>query len=355
MIIGNNNNEVIYLKVKTNDLLKIVLSIIIIFLIFLLGKVVFPYFKVLIGILIPFMISFTFSFLLWPFINSLNKLKVPKKCAVIMVLGIFVILLVLFGVYLVPIIAKELTIFFSNLPIFIEEASKIINNIGVIKKLGIDFKQIINEFIINKSDFISNSLNFFYSIFSYIIPTITTPILIIYFTFYYEKIEEKIKKRCNNNYKIYMILKEIKYSMHQYFRSYFIITLTLSMISGLLFLLLKIEYYMIWGLLIGITNIIPYIGPYIGGGIVGLYVLSTTPNLLVYVIIIIVCLQVIESMFLTPKIQGDIMEINPILIIFFITLFGEFLGIFGMIIAVPTVRIIQIIIKYEKKDKKRYN
>ena len=343
------------MKIKINDLLKIVLLITILFLSLILGKIIYPYIKVLIGILIPFMISFTFSFLLWPCIKYLNKFKIPKKYAIVIVLGIFIISIVLFGIYLVPVIVKELTLFFTNLPILIEEVSKIINNIGVIKKLGIDFKQIINDFIISKSDFFSNIFNLFQSIFSYVIPTITTPILIIYFTVYYENIEKFIKKKGGDNYKIYMILKEIKHSMYDYFRSYFVITLTLSLLSGLLFWFLKIEYFMIWGLLIGITNIIPYIGPYIGGGIVGLFVLSTKPNLLVYVIIIIVCLQVLESMFLTPKIQGNIMEINPILVIFFVTLFGKFLGIFGMIIAVPVVRIIQIINKYGKKDKKRYN
>lgn len=343
------------MKFKINDLIKIVLSIIIVFLGLILGKIIFPYFNILIGILIPFIISFSFGFLLWPCIKYLMKFKIPKKFSILIVLGTLIIILVIFGVYLVPVIVKELTIFFTNLPNLIEEVIKIINDIEIISKLGIDFRKIINEFISSKGDFFNNIVNLFQSIISYIIPTITTPILIIYFTIYYEKIENFIKSKCYDNNKMFMILKEIKYSMYEYFRSYFIITLTLSLISGLLFWILKIEYFMIWGILIGVTNIIPYIGPYIGGGIVGLFVLTTTPNLLVYVIIIIVCLQVIESMFLTPKIQGNIMEINPILVIFFITLFGEFLGIFGMIIAVPVVRIIQIIIKYEKKDKKRYN
>ena len=81
--------------------------------------------------------------------------------------------------------------------------------------------------------------------------------------------------------------------------------------------------------------------------------LTTNPELVIYVIIIIVCLQVIESNFLTPKIQGEALEINPILVVFSVTFFGKILGIIGMIIAVPIVRIMQIIIKVKIFNKKR--
>ena len=141
--------------------------------------------------------------------------------------------------------------------------------------------------------------------------------------------------------------------MHVYFKSYLIITVLLSFFSSVAFALLNIEYFLIWGIIIGITNIIPYVGPYIGGGIVGLFVLTTNPELVIYVIIIIACLQVIESNFLTPKIQGEALEINPILVVFSVTFFGKILGIIGMIIAVPIVRIMQIIIKVKIFNKKR--
>ena len=343
------------MKININTLLKIILLILIFFLGLYLLKISFPYIKIIIGLILPFIIGFTFSFVLQPCINYLIKLKINRSYAILIVISILILLLIVFGIFLIPMILKELNIFFINLPEFINEVSELINNVGIIKKIGIDFKEIFNNFIKSKSDIIKNIFNFFTSIFSYLIPTITTPILIIYFTIYYKKIEEYIKDKFSDNQKIFNILREIKISMYDYFRSYFIITLVLFVSSSIAFAALKIDYFIIWGLIIGLTNIIPYIGPYIGGGIVGLYVLTTTPNLLLYVIIIIVCLQLIESSFLTPKIQGDIMEINPILVIFSVTFFGELLGIFGMIIAVPVVRILQIIIKYEKINKKRYN
>ena len=105
-----------------------------------------------------------------------------------------------------------------------------------------------------------------------------------------------------------------------------------------------LDYFLLWGILIGVTDIIPYIGPYIGGAIVGLFVLSTNPNLFVAVVIVIVCIQILEGYYLTPKIQGKVLQINPILVIFSVTFFGKFLGIFGMLIAVPITRIVKILV-----------
>ena len=227
------------------------------------------------------------------------------------------------------------------------------NNIKFFNKIGLNFKTIVSFLIKSNGNLIDKIIKFVTAIFSSFIPTITTPVLVIYFIVYYEKIENLIKSLVDKNSDTYLILKKIKYSMHVYFKSYLIITVLLSFFSSVAFALLNIEYFLIWGIIIGITNIIPYVGPYIGGGIVGLFVLTTNPELVIYVIIIIVCLQVIESNFLTPKIQGEALEINPILVVFSVTFFGKILGIIGMIIAVPIVRIMQIIIKVKIFNKKR--
>lgn len=341
------------LKVDVNNLVKILLLILITLGFIFLFQFISSFVYGLIAITIPFIIAFAVSFIVNPWVKYLEKKNISHKISVVIVIVFLLSLLIIFSIFLAPLLNKELTYFIENLPIFIEKINNLFNNIPVIKKLGIDLKTIIGYFFKNNTDFFENIMKFFVAIFSSFIPVITTPILIIYFIIYYEKIEEWIKNKTINNSWLFNILKEIKESMQLYFKSYLLITLVLSFFSSIAFALLKIEYFLIWGIIIGITNIIPYIGPYIGGGIVGLYVLTSTPDLLLYVIIIIVCLQVIESNFLTPKIQGDTLKINPILVVFSITFFGKILGIIGMIIAVPVVQIIQIVVNGKKLLKKR--
>ena len=341
------------MKITINGLSKILLSILIILgFLLIFNKLSNLIFSIL-GICIPFLIGFTISFIVSPWVKYLEKKNLSHKLSVTIIILFLIILVVLFFIFLAPLLNQEITFFIENLPLFLEKINNIFNNIPIIKKLGMNFKTVIGYIFETNSNFFTKIMQFVTAIFSSFIPIITTPILIIYFIIYYEKIEEWIKNKTSTNQTLYDILKEIKYSMHNYFKSYLVITILLTFFSSVAFGILKIEYFLIWGIIIGITNIIPYIGPYIGGGIVGLYVLTTTPNLLIYVIIIIVCLQVIESNFLTPKIQGDTLEINPILVVFSVTLFGKLLGIIGMIIAVPIIQIIQIVVNGKKLIKKR--
>lgn len=341
------------MKFSVNSLVKVLLCILIAISFIFLFNYLSSFLYTVIGILIPFLIAFTIGFIVNPWIKFLEKKKIRHNLSVFIVIVFLLSIIVLFCIFLVPLINKELSYFIDNFPNFIEKVNELFNNIKIFKKIGIDFKTIITYLMKSNSNLIDKIIKFVTTIFSSFIPTITTPILIIYFIVYYERIENWLKDHTKNTEELYLILKQIKASMHAYFKSYLIITILLSFFSSVAFGLLNIEYFLIWGIVIGVTNIIPYVGPYIGGGVVGLFVLTTNPELLIYVIIIIVCLQVIESNFLTPKIQGDVLEINPILVVFSVTFFGKILGIIGMIIAVPIVRIIQIILKVKFFNKKR--
>ena len=99
------------------------------------------------------------------------------------------------------------------------------------------------------------------------------------------------------------------------------------------------------GLIIGITDIIPYIGPYIGGTIVAVIASSDSIEKMIMVIIVIVIIQGLESWFITPKIQSKKISVHPIIVLLFIVIFGKIMGIIGMLIAVPVLAIIQTTLK----------
>jgi predicted PurR-regulated permease PerM len=118
----------------------------------------------------------------------------------------------------------------------------------------------------------------------------------------------------------------------------------LSIISTILFSIIGIEHSLLWGIIIGTTNVIPYIGPYIGGAIVVTFTLLTSYKKAFIVLIVIVILQLIESNFISPNIHSKTVKTSPILVLLFVSIFGQILGIFGMIIAVPILSIFQILV-----------
>ena len=117
-----------------------------------------------------------------------------------------------------------------------------------------------------------------------------------------------------------------------------------SIIIGLLCFigttLLGIPYAILISVIIGVTNIIPFFGPYLGAIPSAILILMVSPIHCLYFIIFIFILQQIDGNVIGPKILGDSTGLTGFWVIFSITIFGGLFGVFGMIIGVPTFAVI---------------
>ena len=116
------------------------------------------------------------------------------------------------------------------------------------------------------------------------------------------------------------------------------------MIIGLLcylgMLLLRLDYAVLISVIVGITNIIPFFGPFIGAIPSALLLLMVNPwQALVFVIFIIV-LQQFDGNFLGPKLLGDSTGIRAIYVVFAVIVGGGLFGFIGMFIGVPFFAVI---------------
>lgn len=99
--------------------------------------------------------------------------------------------------------------------------------------------------------------------------------------------------------------------------------------------ILKIPYALLVSVVIGLTNIIPFFGPFIGAIPCALFILLINPIKCLWFIIFIIILQQFDGNILGPKILGDSTGLNSFWVIFALLLFGGLFGIVGMILGVP--------------------
>ena len=122
-----------------------------------------------------------------------------------------------------------------------------------------------------------------------------------------------------------------------------------SLIIGILcFICLQIigtPYPLLISFIIGVTNIIPFFGPFIGAIPSAFLVLMVNPLECLYFLIFILLLQQFDGNYLGPKILGDSTGLSSFWVLFSITIFGGLFGFVGMIIGVPTVAVIYEFIK----------
>ena len=99
--------------------------------------------------------------------------------------------------------------------------------------------------------------------------------------------------------------------------------------------ILKMPYPVLISVIVGVTNIIPFFGPYIGAIPSALLILMTDPKKCIPFIIFILALQQLDGNVIGPKILGESTGLSGFWVIFSITLFGGLWGVLGMVVGVP--------------------
>ncbi|MCI8614441.1 MAG: AI-2E family transporter [Lachnospiraceae bacterium] len=99
--------------------------------------------------------------------------------------------------------------------------------------------------------------------------------------------------------------------------------------------ILNMPYALLVSVIVGVTNIIPFFGPYLGAIPSAILILMVNPLKCLYFILFILVLQQVDGNLIGPKILGQSTGLSGFWVIFSITVFGGFMGVFGMIIGVP--------------------
>ena len=117
--------------------------------------------------------------------------------------------------------------------------------------------------------------------------------------------------------------------------------ITLGLIVGIVvtvgLLAIGVPFSFILGIVAGLTELVPVIGPWIGGAAGVIVTLATAPEKLPWVILLYVAVQLLENTLLVPRVQGNTLKLHPVAIIVVIVVASSFFGLWGVILGPPLV------------------
>ena len=134
-------------------------------------------------------------------------------------------------------------------------------------------------------------------------------------------------------------VEEFRY-IHKVFSGFIIGKLIDSLIIGVLCFILMNLFALLISVIVGVTNVIPFFGPFIGAIPSAVLVFLISPRQCLYFVGLVLVLQQFDGNILGPKILGDSTGLSSFWVLFSILLFGGLMGFVGMIIAVPTFAVI---------------
>ena len=360
---------------KYNTIAVYVFLVIAAVILFYLGlsriSALFDKIEVVLSILQPFIIGFAIAYILNFLLkfyedrvlkdDYLKKIKIKKKRTLGLIMTYFTAMLFiyLFSHFVMPQLIDSISRLANNVPKY---GPNIINTADeVMRKFKISQEQMdaISETLKNVSSQVSKIVIDF-------IPTIGTYaakfasrlwnivlgfIISIYMLADKEKFAAISKKVVfsvfNKNYsnKILMLASKSNDTFGKFFVGKIIDSAIIGVLTFVVLSIARMPYTLLLSVIIGLTNIIPFFGPFIGAIPSFIIILCVDPIKALWFIAIIFVIQQIDGNLIGPKILGDSIGISAFWILFAILVAGKFMGIVGMIIGVPVFAVIYTIIK----------
>jgi predicted PurR-regulated permease PerM len=299
------------------------------------------------GILIIFFISFIIMAALSPFSDFLIRKRIPNTLSVIITYLIAIAVLVLIIFPLIPFFASQIQLLFNNFPKYINEVAKIFNQ-------QVDVSSIRNVVESDLNSLGKNILSVTGKIFSGVFSTFTVFVISFYLTLQREKLRKQLvalwpeKSREHTLKTIALIENKIGW----WLRGQLLLSFTIGLFVWIGLTLLGLPFALPLGVLAGLLEIVPTIGPIVAATPAVIVALSISPGLALTIVIFYILLQMLENQLLVPKIMQQAVGLNPIIVIIGVLTGSKFLGVAGALLAVPFMATVYIIIKSFKNPVK---
>ncbi len=311
--------------------------------------------------IVPVLLAYFTSLIVFPVIKYLEKKGVgPRGFS----LGIvFVLTVAIIGAgffYLIPKIVEEITNFFNR------DFQTILTYLQTDLRddfiFGTDIYDQVFTYI-TETDVLSSTLdslipNLINGLTNSLIPILSSiillPILLIYYLLDYEVISEKIRsvvpqKQVKNAAELGSRLNQ---TVGAYLRGQVFLMVVLGIVATIVYRLIGLKYYLFFGVLVGVTNIIPYFGQIIAAvpPIIYTFIAQSGPGPIT-VLAVNLILQFIEGNIFQPLIIGHQLSMHPIVIIISILFFGSLFGAVGIIFASPLAASIRVVYNFYRERK----
>ncbi|MBM7717376.1 AI-2E family transporter [Siminovitchia sp. FSL H7-0308] len=142
------------------------------------------------------------------------------------------------------------------------------------------------------------------------------------------------------------ILKDMDEALSAYIQGQLIVSFCVGVTAYIGYLIIGLEYSLVLGVVAMVTNVIPFVGPWIGAFPAVIVGLLDSPLRAVLVILVIVIVQQIDGNITSPLVMGKKLNIHPLTIIFVLLIAGKFGGLLGLIFAVPAYALIKVIVSH---------
>ncbi len=313
------------------------------------------------SVLIVIFVAFLLSTAVRPLVQRLQRFNIPPAVGVIITYSLLLGALIGIVVLVVPLVANQISAISTNVPayyqdlrrIFVQSSSGIMRTIGL--RLPVNPPEVFGSLGAQSADASASAANLPVPQLISIIGEIGKGLFVLIATlllgFYWTLDGERIIRTLiqlvqpEQREQAREIVQEIQAKLGAYIRGQIILDLAVGSMAIVAYLLIGLDYALVLGILAGVLETVPILGPILGAVPPALIALASgNTNALIWVIVATVVIQQLEGAILVPRVMDRAVGVNAVVTLLAFAAFTSLLGLIGGLLAVPLAAIIQIIV-----------
>lgn len=324
-----------------------------------LGYIVLRYVLYPIRIIFPpLAVALILVYVLNPIVSRLAR-RMPRVLAALLTYLVFLSLVGLGLTYLIPIAADQVTGFAKSVPGLVERVVATADSLAQRFGFTIDAQAVLNaESQRAVLDYVGQLLSLTRGVFHFALVVVLGPILAFYLVVDLPKIQRSVVAIVPQRRRpgFLSVMEKLSRAVGGFFRGQLLVSLFVGAASAIVLWAVGLPYWAVVGMVTGLFNLIPFVGPWIGGILAGFIALTATgptggllhlePGwpLAIGSGIALLIVQQIDNHIMSPNIVARTVKLHPVTVMLALLAGGTLLGLWGMLLAVPSVAAAKIML-----------
>jgi predicted PurR-regulated permease PerM len=304
------------------------------------------------AVLAPFIIAMIISYVLNPVVTLLAGRRVPRSVAVLLIYAVFVAAVTVILLNAIPMIAEQVEQLNRHAPELTMRAQNLMDRLNNHSFLPESVRKAVDKSLIDLEKRLAEAALSFMNNIGSMLNAVFIAFIIPFLAFYILKDLDAFERAIINyvprsrRQGVIRLFKDIDEALGSYIRGQFIVCAIVGLLAYTGYLLIGLPYPLLLASFVAITNVIPYLGPFIGAAPALLVASTVSLKMVLFTVLVNTLCQIIEGNVVSPQVVGRSLHMHPLTIIFALLAGGEIAGLIGMILAVPAFAAAKVVLQH---------
>jgi predicted PurR-regulated permease PerM len=306
-------------------------------------------------VLPPLLIAVAVVYLLNPLVSALERRGVPRVAGAGIVYVLFLCIVALVVSLLVPLVTRQISQVIVHFPDYLADGQAWVRRVaarfGQEPDFRLDAEQVRqwlsageNRQVVTR--YLTGLRSVTTSVISGLIIFVVGPVMAFYLLVDLPRLQRGAMALIppGRREEIQGLMERIGQAVGGFFRGQLLVALFVGVASSIGLWAIRLPFWLLVGIVAGVFNLVPLVGPFIGGGLAVIIALvSGQPLKALWAALILLGVQQIDNHLISPNVMGRTVQLHPVVVMLALLVGASFAGLFGMLVIVPLVAVAKIV------------